>query len=242
MILPIPAQREKERVVAFTVIPMFQVPTNTEITSGSLSWECLVFVSWRSRQNASRFWKKRRQRQREWWNSFRLKNKASFFPYPRTLERHFPRRRVAAVDHHAQLCRTALEGDDLKDLNTTTRGSTGHYARLSHTRATWCALFLLLSCETLSTPKEPDFLSKSSTPASTSTETVCLPYLTIFTWTQQQDNRLHVYITTYMVLFVWYIWWKRITFNLCNPGLPERSELAAVRHGSWQVPVREGRG
>lgn len=36
---------------------MFHVPTNTEITSGSLSWECLVFISWRSWQKASRFWK-----------------------------------------------------------------------------------------------------------------------------------------------------------------------------------------
>lgn len=38
-------------------LPMFQVPTNTETMSGSLSWECLAFISCRSWQKASRFWK-----------------------------------------------------------------------------------------------------------------------------------------------------------------------------------------
>lgn len=38
-------------------LPMFQVPTNTEITSGSLCWECLIFISWSRWQKASRFWR-----------------------------------------------------------------------------------------------------------------------------------------------------------------------------------------
>lgn len=38
-------------------LPMFHVPTNTEITSGSLCFECFDFISWRRWQKASRFWK-----------------------------------------------------------------------------------------------------------------------------------------------------------------------------------------
>lgn len=56
---------------------MFQVPTNTEITSGSLCWECLIFISWTRWQKASRFWKTERSREKQegvrkipvWWLS-----------------------------------------------------------------------------------------------------------------------------------------------------------------------------
>ena len=54
-------------------------------------------------------------------------------------------------------------------------------------------LVLLLSWEILSTPNEMAFLSKSSRPESTSTETVCLPYLSIFTWSGEGGKKRFLY-------------------------------------------------
>lgn len=39
-----------------TLLPMFQVPTNTVIMSGSGFSECLFFICWSSWQNPSLFW------------------------------------------------------------------------------------------------------------------------------------------------------------------------------------------
>lgn len=106
-------------------LPIFQVPTNTETTSGSLSWECLVFISWKSWQKASRFWRRRESNYEIWIfmrsygkgkSGFQFLIKPIILPsYPHTFKRHLPRGVVVAVNHHAYLGRTALELDNLKD-------------------------------------------------------------------------------------------------------------------------------
>lgn len=98
-------------------IPIFQVPTNTEITSGSLSWECLVFISWTSWQKASPFWKKEQSFCELWlWKQMLIRRAIPL--YPCTLEGHLPRHVVEAVNHQANLCRTTLVLDNLQDFCT----------------------------------------------------------------------------------------------------------------------------
>lgn len=80
---------------------------------------------------------------------------------------------------------------------------------------------VLLSCETLSAPKDPAFLSKCSTPASTFTDTVCLPDLTIFTWERGQTQQFTCS--------------ENVRRTLALTGLPGMSEQAAVWRCSWHL-------
>lgn len=115
--------------------------------------------------------------------------------YPCAFKRHLPRGVVVTVHHNAYLGRTALKLDNLEDWT---------YTHAQRKMITWCIsrtinvtccwnMFLLLSCETFSFPKGPVFLSKMSVPVFTSTETFCLPYLTIFTWGHIESNLVVVF-------------------------------------------------
>lgn len=101
--------------------PIFHVPTKTEMTSGSLSWECLVFISWRSWQKASPFWKTTQSLPELWVKRLdrrlQLTIKHLILFYPCALKRHLPWRVVVAVDHHANPGWTRLVLDNLKDWN-----------------------------------------------------------------------------------------------------------------------------
>lgn len=89
---------------------------------------------------------------------------------------------------------------------------------------------ILRSCETFSVPKDPALLSKSNTPASTFTDTVCLPDLTIFTW---ECERTQQFTSSENSRWIWFK--KSILQPLTSTGLPGMSEQAAAWCCSWNL-------
>jgi len=96
-------------------LPIFQVPTNTETASGSLRWECLDFISWRSWQKESHFWKRSKWVMVGGNKGFHVTADLSVLPYPCTLKCHLLWCVVMTVNHHSYLGWTALKLDNLKN-------------------------------------------------------------------------------------------------------------------------------
>lgn len=188
-------------------LPMFHVPTNTEITSGSLCCECLIFISWSRWQKASRFWRMEMIP----WEAGRVrmipfKDKAFSPVHSRTSSP------VACCDGcrwPCVFCSGAWQSEGLKP---------NKHQQEPHLHEIWREkrFALLLSCEILSTPNDTAFLSKSSTPESTSTETVCLPYLSTFTWTGKKKKKVfhtvkdESFLCSYAALLLQFTW-KELT-------------------------------